>query len=58
MKRLALDNKTTLADIANQAFRESVGKKGVASSYSEKDVKTFAKDLKTQVDRMERKRKR
>ena len=59
MKRIALDNRTTLTEIANQAFSDYVNKQQPITnqSVSEKDVKTLAKDLHTQVEK-DRKRKK
>jgi len=59
MKRIALDNRTTLTEIANQAFTDYVNKQQPVTnqSVSEKDVKTLAKDLHTQVEK-DRKRKK
>lgn len=57
MKRIALDNRTTLTEIANQAFVDYVNKQPpitnqpVSASVSEKDVKTLAKDLHTQLEK-------
>jgi hypothetical protein len=59
MKRIALDNRTTLTEIANQAFSDYVNKQQPITNQSvpEKDVKTLAKDLHTQVEK-DRKRKK
>jgi hypothetical protein len=59
MKRIALDNRTTLTEIANQAFTDYVNKQQPVTnqSVSEKDVKTLAKDLHTQIEK-DRKRKK
>jgi len=59
MKRIALDNRTTLTEIANQAFSDYVNKQQPVTnqSVSEKDVKTLAKDLHTQIEK-DRKRKK
>jgi len=59
MKRIALDNRTTLTEIANQAFSDYVNKQQPITnqSVSEKDVKTLAKDLHTQIEK-DRKRKK
>lgn len=52
MKRIALDDRTTLTQIANQAFRDYVQKRGIPSStYSEREVKTLAKDMHTQLEK-------
>ena len=61
MKRIALDNRTTLTEIANQAFTDYVNKHPPVTnqsvSVSEKDVKTLTKDLHTQIEK-DRKRKK
>ena len=59
MKRIALDNRTTLTEIANQAFTDYVNKQQPVTNQtvSEKDVKTLAKDLHTQIEK-DRKRKK
>ena len=59
MKRIALDNRTTLTEIANQAFTDYVNKQQPITnqSVSEKDVKTLTKDLHTQIEK-DRKRKK
>jgi hypothetical protein len=59
MKRIALDNRTTLTEIANQAFSDYVNKQQPVTNQpvSEKDVKTLAKDLHTQIEK-DRKRKK
>ena len=59
MKRIALDNRTTLTEIANQAFTDYVNKQQPITNQSvtDKDVKTLAKDLHTQIEK-DRKRKK
>ena len=59
MKRIAPDNRTTLTEIANQAFSDYVNKQQPVTNQpvSEKDVKTLAKDLHTQIEK-DRKRKK
>lgn len=57
MKRIALDNRTTLTEIANQAFIDYVNKHASNDkSVLEKDVKTLAKDhAKIEKDRRSKK---
>lgn len=53
MKRIALDNRTTLTEIGNQAFTDYVNKQQPITnqSVSDKDVKTRAKDLHSQIEK-------
>jgi predicted transcriptional regulator len=63
LKRIALDDRTTLTAIANQAFTDYVNKRQpitnqpVSASTSEKDVKTFSKDLHTRIEKDRKRRK-
>ena len=57
MKRLALDKRTTLTSIANQAFSEYVNKQDSTNQIvTDRQAKSFAKDLHTQLEKGKKKR--
>jgi hypothetical protein len=58
MKRLALDKRTTLTAIANQAFSEYLNNQDSTNQVvTDKEVKTFAKDLHTHLEKTKKARK-